>query len=927
MGGLQARLQVWLASLPMSVRAAVFLVTAVPLVLVLGFDIDVAALLGHLRLVGAVAVVAAGGSGYLWMQREKRKRERQAALNRELPGSAAAYVILPPRQAVRMNWKSMANRAETFAAFLSNALRQFPDMHVSLEIIGGPGGTVFQVWAPQELEATVLQGAMSAFPEAQIRKPQDVLNQPDAMADLDPQTQWVELGLAQAAGYPLKQAGDYQSSSLGYILAAMSREPKMGRLGVLLICKAPDAKWARLAQKDLRRQREGLAQQRGAMRASGDTRRLKQLESKADTLTGMAVNVVVFAEPQSTDRLGRLLMATMNTSRGAYNSLTEDGKGQTAKRAVGRHYNHKIGKKVVLSAEEVAPLWHVPLDGTGDVITSRGAYIAPPPEVISIDRPPFSPDYRILGQGLMKTGEQVFIKWNYGFDSLVHGAIIGATGAGKSTLMHSLMTQDACAGQGFILLEPHRNLTLDLIESIPPERGGDVVWINPVNPSRSWGINLLEYGSDLFLAVLRKIVGGAWDQAPRMAQLLSNGTLAVLEGEEHPTMWHLLHFLRQEAYRNTVIEKVENPVVRDFWTRDFAEWNASQQTDAMSPVFRRVEPLMRSRIIRHVMAQQSTTLPMLDMMSSGKIILIDLTNKMEKSDGRRQEPVDTEALGTMIVALAWAAASSRTKEHYPIPTWFWIDEAQRYITEDMVDILAEARGFGLGLYLATQYYRRLPDWMQKAILTNCRTKIVGGVESPDEAKGFRDIYQLPIEMIMSMEAYTWLGKLAADRRASDPFTLKAFPPVGKGSGKLDVRMLHQAYRSACGGRMPQPEDHGADPLDFFTGVEDLTVQEQKQWHEYQQRLDGSSEAEGARFLADLGEQEWGDYRRLRRSADKQLFHRIREKPEAFSSRAQWTRQLSSLQVEVPRQEIEAERLRIEDRLIDAADELDYLLTL
>ena len=127
--------------------------------------------------------------------------------------------------------------------------------------------------------------------------------------------------------------------------------------------------------------------------------------------------------------------------------------------------------------------------------------------------------------------------------------------------------------------------------------------------------------------------------------------------------------------------------------------------------------------------------------------------------------------------------------------------------------------------------------------------------------------------------------------------------------------------------MPQPEDHGADPLDFFTGVEDLTVQEQKQWHEYQQRLDGSSEAEGARFLADLGEQEWGDYRRLRRSADKQLFHRIREKPEAFSSRAQWTRQLSSLQVEVPRQEIEAERLRIEDRLIDAADELDYLLTL
>lgn len=938
------RFQMWFSSLPLWGRAVVVSVLA----LVAGgltfgnrSGLELEDVVRFLPLIGA-ALALGGVGGFLgWKWLERRRFEKQMALNEELARHGVVRLTLPPRGGKDVSWKKIADQAESFATFVAAALRQFPDMHIALEIVGAAEGTLIEVWTPEEVMPTIIQGLLSAFsePEVQIRQPKMVLKGvDDPLANLDPGTQWAVLGLAQKASYPLKQANEFSADSLASVLAALVRSPGMGRVGVQFILKAPDERWNVSAQRSLQQMRLAMAQQRSTLRASGDRQRLAALEQKADALTGVAVTTVVFAEPKSADRISRVVMAIVGSTRSPYNTLRVVAQGQGAKRVCGRHFDYRVGKSTILSAEEMASLWHIPRAGTGDVVLARGVYIPPPPQVVTIERPPFRPDRRILGKGITKTGDEVFIFWEHGFDTLVHSFICGPTGAGKSTLIALLAVQDICAGYGGILMEPHRDLTLAIIDSVPASRSGDVIWINPTNPHRSFGINLMDCSDEnrdaaasAFSAALQKIVGGEWERAVQMKRLLSNAVLALVEGEERATMLHLMAFFRHEDYRARVLERVENPVVRDFWEVDFnTAWAKADKTEATKPVFNRVEPLLSRPMMRHVVSQSRTTLPMRQMIDAGKVILIDLSAR----DPRIGKD-NAEALGTLVVALVWSTAAARVKHTFRLPMYFWIDEFQNYVTPEFVEILAEARGFGLGVNMATQYYERLPDWMRQAVLSNCRTKVTSGVESPDEARLMTRIFGRNEDEVRSMDAYTYLARVCSGRSASDTFTLIGFPPLGKEKNRIDPDRLYRAMVMANGGKPPLPADHGGVPFDFFDGVAPMDGGERSVWEKHQQAMRGLGVKERAEYLAGLDEGAWEEYRRLRRQADYEEYRELLDKPDLvpdtgevpddgapISGKARRIRRLSSLQVEVPRDEIEAERLRLQATIQQASEWLD-----
>jgi hypothetical protein len=927
---MQRQLWRWFRRLPGPVRAVVACAIAGPAAAMTVLHLSVPELAARWPYVLGGALAAAAVGGAVWRWRRMRRAGRQAAANARLARGGRASLILPLRGEGK-SWTKVSGFARTFAATAATVTRQFPDLHVALEIVGASSGTYLQVWTPTEsVHQGLIQALLSSFPgQIQIRRPGDAEETGDLLGHLDPATQWVRLDLAREAGFPLRRVEDFDTESLPSILAALMRSADMGHLGIQLVLKAPRGQWRKSASRNARELRRSLAEQRGALRAAGDKERLRRLEEKADAMTGTACTIRVFAEPKSRQRLRQVVSALSSLSRSRYNSLQIAERGQGRIPVAGRHFDHR-SLQVVLSAGELAPLWHVPANNAG-VVTARGVQIPPPAEVITVARPPFRPEHRILGEGLMKTGDRVFVRWQHGFDSLVHSFICGATGAGKSTLLLFLMLQDICSGYGTILMEPHRDLTRDVIQNLPPERARDVVWINPTDPHRSFGLNLMDYGGDpqriqgvagRFMAVLRKILGGEdWSRMPRMRRILENGVCAVLEGveDETPTLMHLMRFYRSREYREEIVDRVENPVVRDFWIYDFSTWGDSRRNEALGPVFNRVEPMVRRRMVRHVVSQAHTTLPLLRMMDSGKIILLDLSSKDERIGA-----ANARALGTMFVSLVWGAASSRRKHSYPVPTYCWIDEFQEYVTREIVSILAEARGFGLGMNLATQYYERLPTWMQKAVLTNARTKLTSAVESPDEARLMKKVFGVKEEQIRSLEAFHWLVRVSANRKASDTFTMRAFPPVGRGAGNLSTDRLHRAF-CLNGGEMPKPEDRGGAPLDFFEGVEERDEEDRCVWREHRDALEGRPLAERARYLADLPDDDWERYRQVRRRRDRERYMRIVDAPDEFDSRAHWIRAMSSLQVEVPRDEIEAERLRIEATSAKAESLLDDII--
>jgi DNA helicase HerA-like ATPase len=71
-------------------------------------------------------------------------------------------------------------------------------------------------------------------------------------------------------------------------------------------------------------------------------------------------------------------------------------------------------------------------------------------------------------------------------------AIFGKSGVGKTTLIRNMALADLESGNGLTVIDPHGSLVEDLLESIPRHRTNDVIYLNPADPKRVIGLNVLE---------------------------------------------------------------------------------------------------------------------------------------------------------------------------------------------------------------------------------------------------------------------------------------------------------------------------------------------------------------------------------------------------------------------------------------------------
>src|SRR5947207_2476505 len=97
-------------------------------------------------------------------------------------------------------------------------------------------------------------------------------------------------------------------------------------------------------------------------------------------------------------------------------------------------------------------------------------------------------DSAVLGKDT-KTGEVVTLSNEARRQGLY---VIGRNGTGKTTLLLSLIVQDMRAGLGLCVLDPHGDLTRDILARVPEEREQDVILLNPLDADYPFGLNLFE---------------------------------------------------------------------------------------------------------------------------------------------------------------------------------------------------------------------------------------------------------------------------------------------------------------------------------------------------------------------------------------------------------------------------------------------------
>ena len=362
-----------------------------------------------------------------------------------------------------------------------------------------------------------------------------------------------------------------------------------------------------------------------------------------------------------------------------------------------------------------------------------------------------------------------------------HMYVIGKTGMGKSTMLENMAIQDIQNGEGICYIDPHGSTAEKLLDFVPHERIKDVLYFAPFDVDHPVGFNVMEdVGYDKRHLVVSGLMGAfkriwvdAW--SARMEYILQNVLLALLE---YPgsTLIDVNRMLTNKPFRAAVIEKITDPIVRDFWTVEFATYTDRYTQEATPAIQNKVGQFVSNPLIRNIVGQSKSTFDLRKMMDEKKIFIVNL------SKGRMGES-NAALLGSMLTVKIYLAAMSRADEP---PTrmaalprcYFYVDEFQSMMNEAFADILSESRKYKLALTLANQYIEQMEENVRNAVFGNVGTLITFRV-GPFDAEVLKTVFEPTFEA----EDLVGLGlgqiylTLMIDGVGSAPFSAETIPPI------------------------------------------------------------------------------------------------------------------------------------------------------
>lgn len=299
-----------------------------------------------------------------------------------------------------------------------------------------------------------------------------------------------------------------------------------------------------------------------------------------------------------------------------------------------------------------------------------------------------------------------------------HLYIIGKTGMGKSKLIQLLVISDIYHNKGLCLIDPHGDLARDIIKYVPKERISDVIYFNPLDGEYPVGFNPLQCYSpeekhqvvNGFIAIFKKLFAANWTN--RLEHMLRFTVLALVEVEDS-TVVDIVRILTDIEFRQQTVKKIQSPVVKNFWTHEFASWNEKFDNEAIIPIINIVGQFISNDYIRNVVAQKKSAFDFYKAMNEGKIVIINIAKGILGED-------NAALLGSMIITKIQEATMARVNipENERREFYLYVDEFQNFATESFNQILSEARKFNLSLTIAHQYIDQLSENIRKTVFGN-----------------------------------------------------------------------------------------------------------------------------------------------------------------------------------------------------------------
>ncbi len=366
-------------------------------------------------------------------------------------------------------------------------------------------------------------------------------------------------------------------------------------------------------------------------------------------------------------------------------------------------------------------------------------------------------------------------------DRSKHMYVIGKTGMGKSTLLENMAIQDIRNGEGIAFIDPHGGTADKLLEYIPENRIKDVVYFAPFDMEQPIAFNVMEdVGYDKrhlvvsgLMATFKKIWEDAW--SARMEYILTNTLLALLEYPD-ATLLGVNRMYTDKAYRKKVIENVKDPVVKDFWTKEFANYGERYTQEATPAIQNKIGQFTGNPLIRNIIGQPKSSFDIRQMMDQRKILIINLSKGLVGETNMR-------LLGSMLTTRLFLGAMSRAElsaselVHQP-NFYLYVDEFQNFANETFAEILSEARKYNLNLIIAHQYIEQMEEEVRDAVFGNVGTTVTFRV-GPFDAEVLETVFSPEFlqEDIVNLGLRQIYLSLMIDGIGSRPFSAVTIPPI------------------------------------------------------------------------------------------------------------------------------------------------------
>jgi len=417
----------------------------------------------------------------------------------------------------------------------------------------------------------------------------------------------------------------------------------------------------------------------------------------------------------------------------------------------------------VLNSLELSGMFHLPQESTDVPLVRRTSHkgLLASPEIahqIKLRPAPLPP--ALIGYSRHRRHcVPVYLPFEVLFS---HMFFAGMSRSGKSVLMQ-LLTRAAMQPlqsashtttpqPGVFVADPHRDLIMDILKVIPPERAQDVLLFDMTDTQFPVAINPLDasmgFTRDQAVSNLMSSFQKIWSEywGPRMSYFLNSVCLLLYtlnerlvqqnRAEEQYTLLDINPLLQYKDYAIQVLSQLD---MSEIWHQEQLAWwqntyftlptNSSFRQEIIMPILSKIGVFNDNTQLRRIVGQATTRTPVHQAVTTGKIVLCALA-------ARDMDDSAVNILGSTLINLLHR--SFNLQQHIPLKerrkVFVAIDEFQHFSGSDFDKLLSEDAKYGCALLLATQSLKRLNtirDGLLEMVLSNCQHLWVFRISAAD----------------------------------------------------------------------------------------------------------------------------------------------------------------------------------------------------